>query len=352
MCCKQNISEDFFSGIHEDNAFKTFYIFYHLIITLTAPLVLYSIVWYERCSADLRYRTLMNQLLSHCCLISLLASFTVRLPHALILVQGPFSSPFCSASVGLGRFLVLVIVGELFAQQTIKFLYIFKWSLIAALNDDFTAFFLTLNNIFLCGIFSFTAYFLGYLTSEVDYHVCTGRDPNESIAEAFLYLSFKSSYTSVAVRSIENVNYQDPSTILVKITALLVFAETIMIWLYSRKPCFEKLCSKKIVPFGTDNLNSVNPRFEEAKLMIVSHGGTVIFVGLGLVLVSPTLIAREVMQNNPADLNQGYGRALFYVARITMPLFSYYLIPLVTFCGNKRMRKTLIREFQQKLRCQ
>ena len=65
MSLNQSKSDNFFSGLYEDNGFMIVYSIFNLCVTLTSPVLLYSICWYKRHSADLPFRPLINQLLSH-----------------------------------------------------------------------------------------------------------------------------------------------------------------------------------------------------------------------------------------------------------------------------------------------
>ena len=84
-------SENFFECLYSAFELKIFYILFHAFITFAGPSLLYSIVWYERYSADLWYRTLMNQLLTRYCQLSIIGCFCSRLPYVAMIIFGPFS---------------------------------------------------------------------------------------------------------------------------------------------------------------------------------------------------------------------------------------------------------------------
>ena len=346
----QTQSLDFFSGVREKNGFGLFFLLYQIAITLTAPIIQYSIYWYERYSADIRYRTLMNQLLSHYFLVCFFGSFIPRIPQAIYHLQGPMSPSFCTFSMGFSRYIFLLSITELGTRQTIKLLYIFKWKYIVGLNDDFAAFFLTLNNIVLSGLFIFTTYYLGYFTAEVDFHVCTGKHPTENIAVAFAYMTWRKGNENVTeLETYSNVSQQDPLHF-VTLLLLLVNAQNLMIWLYGKFPTIKRLFSNNVSPVVIEGGNSAshrNFRFEETKGIIIGNGGILIFCLLGLLLLSPMVMLKEVMKKNPEDLNHGPGRVTYYISRITMPLLSFYLFPCLIAYGNRKMCKTLYRESKE-----
>ena len=70
---KVNITEEtnFYAELLAWDSIKVIYILFHLIITLVSPSLFLSIIWYEKTSSNLTYRTLINQVLSHLCRLHL-----------------------------------------------------------------------------------------------------------------------------------------------------------------------------------------------------------------------------------------------------------------------------------------
>jgi len=81
----QSSAENFFAGVMHWDGLKFFYLVFQIIITVVGPCLLHSIYWYERFSAELHYRTLLNQLISHFCLLSIAGCIFARFPYVLIL---------------------------------------------------------------------------------------------------------------------------------------------------------------------------------------------------------------------------------------------------------------------------
>jgi hypothetical protein len=59
----------FFSGLKSWDYVKWITILLNILMTITGTILSLGVIWYERHSADIRYRTLMNQMLSHICFI-------------------------------------------------------------------------------------------------------------------------------------------------------------------------------------------------------------------------------------------------------------------------------------------
>ncbi len=109
----QSSTENFFAGVMQWDGLKFFYLVFQIIISVVGPSLLYSIYWYERFSADLHFRTLLNQLISHFCLLSIAGCIFARFPYVLILFFGPFSVPICDFTILTGRFLFLSVLTEI-----------------------------------------------------------------------------------------------------------------------------------------------------------------------------------------------------------------------------------------------
>ena len=110
---------------------------FHIVLTFIGPALLYSIVWNEKFISDLRYRTLMNQLLSHICIITIFDCLIGRMFYISSTIIGPFSVLTCGVIMSIGRFFFACRIMELIILEFIKFLYIFQWKYLASLNDDF-----------------------------------------------------------------------------------------------------------------------------------------------------------------------------------------------------------------------
>jgi hypothetical protein len=127
----QNISNiksgHFYSDFMELESLKLFYILFHIILTFLAPVILYSIVWYERFGLDLMYRTLSNRILSHICLISIARCLIARIANVGYNFMIPLLSSTCDVIMFIGRYGVLCSFIEIVIWQLVKYFYIFRW---------------------------------------------------------------------------------------------------------------------------------------------------------------------------------------------------------------------------------
>jgi hypothetical protein len=176
-----------FAGFMEWDMFKLTYMVFQIVLTFVAPLILYSIVWYERYGSDFKYSTLTNRILSHICLISIGRCFIARIPYGAIIFYGPFSTNTCDVIILVARYSFLCTFIEIAIWQLVKYFYIFKWKYLVRLNDDISAICLTTCNLPLSAVFIFVTYMNGSHSTEVDYQICTGKRPNITIITSFRY---------------------------------------------------------------------------------------------------------------------------------------------------------------------
>ncbi len=185
-----NSNQTFYSGLLEWDSLKITFVAWHVIVSCIGPCLLYAVIWYERNSPDLLYRTILNQILSLCCWIEIASIFTVKNANLSFFVIGPMSYIYCDVAIGLGNFLFVLIFQMACTRQIIKFFYIFQWKHAANISDDFFALFAVCWNIAMSALFVFAIYFLGYHNENLNYHICTGKNPIENINRTLSQLSY------------------------------------------------------------------------------------------------------------------------------------------------------------------
>ena len=160
-------SSNFYSGLLEWDGVKSLTITTNfLTISFGLPL-LYFVAWYEQYSADLMYRSLINQLLSHLCYIEIAGCLVSRISYFTNFCFSPLPLPVCDGAMFVGRLTFMTMLTEIAMRQLIKYLYIFNWKNIVSLNDNFFAIFMTISNIYFSTIFIFVTYFLGFHNEEL-----------------------------------------------------------------------------------------------------------------------------------------------------------------------------------------
>ena len=168
-------SENFYSNLNKWDSVKYGTLFFKVILSMTGSVLLYGVIWYERFSADLRYRTLMNQMLSHLCIFHIFVGPHFMVGVVLFFCFDEQPEVVCNFFTFIGRLLFLCSLTQLVLRQLIKYFYIFHWKYATCINDDFAAIFLLTANVMLSSIFQFVTYFFGHHNAEISFHCCTGR---------------------------------------------------------------------------------------------------------------------------------------------------------------------------------
>jgi hypothetical protein len=201
-------NKNFFAGFQQWDWIKVVYIIFHTLLTFIVPSLLYSICWYERYGPHLHYRLVTNILLSHTCWIGIFRSFFVRIPSVIVILGGPFSLTTCDVYSTFTRFSFLLFFNELAIWQFVRFLYIAKEAKLTLAEDNLIALYLTLSNIFLTATFIFAVEMLSFRVSEMDYHLCTGINPYQTIMKLHKMPWFDRSMEPIPMLS--NLIYSDP----------------------------------------------------------------------------------------------------------------------------------------------
>lgn len=171
----------FYTGLMKGDFIKITSLFIKIVLFVTGTLLLYGVIWYERFSADIYYRTLLNQMVSHICMIHLFGGFVLMFGYIMIFGFQIQCQVLCNFIFFNARFFIVSSLTHLTVRQCIKCLYIFQRRFVTCVNDDFVAVFLLLCNVMLCGLYTFVAYFFGHHNAEINYHCCTGKAYSKNI---------------------------------------------------------------------------------------------------------------------------------------------------------------------------
>jgi len=236
----------------------------------------------------------------------------------------------------------------------IKFVYIFNLKCVMALNEDFAARCITLCNIVVSGVVVATAQFLGFQNAEVDYHVCLGRDPQQTIREAFKYTKWLVVDEAKNITTFEQVARGDPVSNVVIFLFLLLFAVSMSTWIFSSEGTVRAKLSQLIsAPAEDQTLSSLplssNYKFEETKNEIVGTKQLVLAGIVCLLLLFPHVYVRSVFKGDAGDLNRGLAKIMYYLGKMTMPLIAFFNVPLAIVLNNGKMRRSLLREVKNQL---
>jgi hypothetical protein len=322
-------STDLFEGHRTWDTIQAIHLFFHIILTFVAPVLNYVVVWYQTSDASLQRHLLTNQMLSHVCIISIVRCFTVRIASVMWLHFGPFSSWFCDVALLAGRFFFLLVLAELALWQLIKCMYIFCPKYLLKVNDTFMAIFLTCLNILINAVFMIITHMEGFQNSELDYHICTGKDPQENINNTLhVYRLLQGSHDDqpITFRNVRNFDYVHYATPILRLLLILCAAQ---IWTKSLKKC------------GSNQSQDEEHEQDVSKETLYGAGGSLLVIGIMMLLVTPSQISISIFSQNPNLVNTGSGKIWTYTSRITIALISYCVVPTIILITNPNLRQTL-----------
>ena len=352
LSTNSSVPLDYFAGFREWDELKYFSLGFHIIITFIGPGLLYWVIWYETYGCNANYRTVVNILLSHICWINLARCIITRIPHVIIMIHRLHSILLCDAFVLGARFCYLCLMTEILVWQVMKYIYIFHWKNVVAINDNFIACFLTTTNILLSGVISFVTYMKGFHNVNEEFHICTGKNPLLNFNQTpFLHLSVTDDQNPI-----EQLYKVEPvSHINTFIWLTLVFA-SLRIWVYSHKDELAEFANKlrgrkRAAPVFTISLNATEPQnpnfYQVSQTSLIGAAGSFIFVISVVLLMLPSMISRKIFIANVNEINHGYGRTVMYISRITLSILSYCLLPMVLILGRKKIRVSVWKELKQ-----
>ena len=317
-------STDFFSGHREWDVSKICHLVSSIVLTFVAPALLCAVVAYEVNDAAMqrRRRLLTNQLLSHTCIASIVRCCTVRIASVMMLHIGPFPEAVCDIIILSGRAFFLFVFVELTVWQLIKVIYQFWPKYLLTINDDFVACFLTLLNACFNMILTVFTYVHGYQHSEMEFHICTGNAAHPEVSHINnLGTGDHDERRMTHGSDFISAMYKILSSILIIMAALN--------WSKSLWDCLKN--EPKSDYFTLD-------QFREA--VFGAGWSLAVFIAMVLLLV-PAFIARNYAPNNPDLINSGPGKVWTYVARITISINSFCMLPILTMVNSPNMRRMI-----------
>ena len=169
---------DFFKDLYSDSGLKqvTMAIFYTGV--LFGWILDFGIIWYERVGGNQRYRTAINQLFSTVSWIVVSFIFFVYIPEGARFLVGPLDPTICDFHVFLKNFFSACFILTFDCITLLRYVFIFKLSNFAVINDDLIAKFLQLT-ILLLSVWIATVKRMSVGRMPLAYSICAGKDPDE-----------------------------------------------------------------------------------------------------------------------------------------------------------------------------
>jgi hypothetical protein len=157
----------------------------------------------------------------------------------------------------------------------------------------------------------FVSYFLGFNNDELDFHICTGHDPNVNVARTLIKMrqprpavSISTSTASVSEWMTADSYGTDPIATYLKITFLIFICLNLQIWLYANmshcgniwlsfrsrfKSSHSSVTGMPDIDLGNLTRNH-NEKFAETKSSILGTTQTVVMIVAGIGALLPVSI--------------------------------------------------------------
>jgi hypothetical protein len=272
----------------------------------------------------------------------------------MMILDGPYSLNVCNGILFVGRFFFLLYLTEITLWQATKYLYIFQWKYLVALNDQFVAICITICAVTFSIIFISTTYMLGYQNAEIDFHICTGNSPHDNIIHSRILMNWMQHLNKTSY-SFQDVADRDPLLIVTQIIVLVLIWITFHIWIFSQKYTCSNVWNfliyshTPVVRLPKPSEHEKMENFQKSKNSIIGAGGTFISILLIIILLVPSFVSKSYARKNIDDMNYGTGKFWTYLSWITVPIFSYCQLPTVILLNNSKMRKYLFKKMKTKI---
>ena len=144
-------------------------------------LLMSGIVWYEK-YGNHRYRTAINQLFSTIAWIAIGYIVLALFPEGVRYVKGPLNESFCDFHNFMKNFFSSCFLLTLDCIVLLKYIFVFKLSNFAVVNDDLIATFLNLG-IMALSFWNSVVKRISIGVMPVNYHMCAGTNPYEKLGK-------------------------------------------------------------------------------------------------------------------------------------------------------------------------
>ena len=328
---------DFFEELYSDTVTKQATIITFIIGSVIGLLLEFGIIWYER-KGNHRYRTVINQMFSTVSWLVICYICFVYTPEGIRYLAGPFNATYCDALNCLRNFFATCIVLTLDLIIVLRYIFIFKLSNFAVLDDDLIATFLQISILVLSFWFAMVKR-LSVGKMPLNYFLCAGKDPNERHDP-------RSSLQ-------EGSGKFDTTVILFCLSFILHIFVHMKIFLYQRKVEHNEK-NIKVGRLGDETKNGgqqgtrTQPRGSTMPISMADL--TTQFLCLTFFAVNAGVVT-ALNKIHPEDLNSHQSRFLVYCHQIIFIAVALVGITAQYYAKNTMITKHILRSLRENLQC-
>ena len=172
---------DFFEELYSDSVLKYITLSFYVVGIIVGITSEFGIIWYER-NGNHRYRTVINQLFATLSWIVIAYILLVFIPEGFRYIAGPLDSTFCDIHNFLKNWICSSLVLTFDCIIVLRYIFIFKSTNFAVINDDFIALVLQMSIGFM-GFWISSVNRLSVGKMSLNYYLCSGRQPGSDYLE-------------------------------------------------------------------------------------------------------------------------------------------------------------------------
>ncbi len=173
--------------------------------TLGNVMVTY-LIWYETYGGMDQYKTVLNQLIAHCCMFVLICKYPNMISNSIrdviyaknlsdsaigspcflymILTTEAPSLLFCDFLFVVSDIFLMIMLLEFTFSAALRYTFLFIWKQVHGLNDDFVSRFLTMSAILSCTVLEYVNVAFGYHRGTM-WFICSGGASNPFVTDNF-----------------------------------------------------------------------------------------------------------------------------------------------------------------------
>ena len=332
--------QDFFADLYSSSVLKQLTITIFFVGVIFGLMLELGIIWFER-NGNQPYRTVINQMFSTISWHVVAYILFVFIPDGIRYLVGPLHATYCDIHLFLKNFLCVCVILTLDCIILLRYIFIFKLSNFAVLNDNLIASFLQMT-ILLLSFWMTVVKRISVGRMPLNYFMCSGQDPNAQWEEEF---------PNTTIRKF------DTTSILVVISIILNLFVFIRIFLYQRK--MEQ--QTKNIELGRINKNGRGEHERnlawqndnQRNLRNIPKSMADLTTQTLCLIFQITFVVVNVAMNRiePMELNQSENRWLAYYIQIIGIAIAIVGISFQYYVKDNSLREAIWRSLKESFKC-
>ena len=327
VASKEVSEDDFFEELYSNSVLKDITLATFFLATIFGLAAEFGITWYEK-HGNHPYRTVINQLFSTVSWLIILIILFAYIPTGMRYLIGPFNETYCDVTGFVANVLGSSVILTLDCIIVLRYIFIFKLSNFAVLNDDLIATFLQITTMTVSLWISFVKRFsIGRMS--LNYYMCAGKNPIDQI---------DTNNQNMVIRKLDITN------ILYCMSFALHIVVYLRIYLYQRKMerQTEKIEIGRGLPDGSGLVLQVNPRRWSSNMPKSLADLTTQTLCMTFFLGN-AIVTMTMNQKQPSELNEYPNRWLAYFSQIICFAVAILGICFQYYVKNPALLRTIIR---------